>query len=121
MKKTFTTSLRDRTYLTPLILSALLVIVLLVLGASNIRVSELQVPVRYSSFGITNFYREQWFYQLAFVIFGVIVFGLNTALGVKLAKTKGREYAVFFQWVSVLLLTISVLTVAAIFHVAELV
>ena len=121
MRATFQTSIKDRAYVTPLVIGALLVIVLLIMGASYIRISELQVPVRYSSFGITNFYREQWFYQFAFLIFGTAIYVMHTLVGLKLYQKKGHQFAVAFQWLTVAILTIAVVTIAAIFQVADLV
>ncbi len=121
MKKTFQSSIRDRSYVIPLALGALLVIVLLIMGAAQIRISELQVPVRYTSFGITNFYREQWFYQLTFLFFGLLVYVMHTLVGLKLFEKKGHDFAVAFQWLTVGLLLMTVITVAAIFQVADLV
>ena len=121
MRATFRSSIKDRTYVTPLIIGGLLVIALLIMSVSYIRISELQVPVRYSSFGITNFYREQWFYQLAFPIFGLIVYATHTLVGLKLHKQKGHQFAVAFQWLTVAILAITLVTVAAIFQVADLV
>jgi hypothetical protein len=121
MRTTFQSSVKDRAYLTPLVVGGLLVIVLLVMGASHIRISELQVAVRYSSFGITNFYREQWFYQLTFMVFGIAVYVLHTLVGIKLYQKKGQSFAVAFQWLTVALLAITIVTVAAIFQVADFV
>jgi cytochrome c biogenesis factor len=121
MRATFKSSIKDRAYVTPLVLGAILVLILLVMGASHIRISELQVPVRYSSFGITNFYREQWFYQLAFMVFGLMVYVIHTLVGLKLYEKKDHQFAVGFQWLTVVILAITVVTVAAIFQVAELV
>ena len=119
MGTTFQSSIKDRAYLTPLILGGILVVILLIMGASNIRISELQVAVRYSSFGITNFYREQWFYQLTFMVFGLAIYVLHTLVGLKLYQKKGHGFAVAFQWLTVVLLLITVVTVAAIFQVAD--
>lgn len=121
MRTTFQSSIKDRAYLAPLIIGAILVVILLVMGATHIRVSELQVAVRYSSFGITNFYREQWFYQLAFMVFGLAVYVLHTMVSLKLYQKKGQAFAVAFQWLTVILLLITVVTVAAIFQVADFV
>lgn len=121
MRTTFQTSIKNRSYVTPLILGGILVIILLILGATNIRISELQVPVRYSSFGITNFYREQWFYQLTFIVFGIAVYLMHTLLGLKLYQKKSHDFAVAFQWLTVAILAITVIIIAAIFQVADLV
>lgn len=121
MRATFQSSIKDRSYVTPLILGGLLIVILLIMGATHIRISELQVPVRYSSFGITNFYREQWFYQLTFMVFGIAVYLVHTLVGLKLYQKKGHRFAVAFQWLTVAILAITVVTVAAIFQVAQLV
>lgn len=118
---TFRTAVTNRQFLTPMIIGGLLVFILLVMGAFHIRVSELQVPVRYTSFGITNFYREQWFYQLAFLVFGLSVYLFHAIISVKLYKKKDERFAIAFQWLTVAILTITVVTVAAIFQVADLV
>ena len=119
MRTTFQSSIKDRSYLTPLIIGGLLVIILLIMGASHIRASELQVAVRYSSFGITNFYREQWFYQLTFMAFGIAVYVLHTLVGLKLYQKKGQSFAIAFQWLTVALLVITLVTVAAIFQIGR--
>lgn len=121
MKATLLTSLKNRAYLAPFVLGGLLVVALLLLGAGHIRYSELQVPVRYTSFGITNFYREQWFYQFAFLAFGVLVYVFHTLLGLKLQQKKGGDFGLAFQWLTVAILFMTLVTVAAIFRVADLV
>ncbi len=121
MRTTFQTTLKDRAYLTPLVIGGLLIIALIIMGIINIRISELQVPVRYSSFGITNFYREQWFYQIAFLVFGLLVYVLHNLIGFRLYEKKGHTFAVAFQWLTVIILLITIITVSAIFQVADLV
>lgn len=121
MKTAFQTSLKDRSFITPLIIGGVLVVVLLIMGAAHIRVSELQVPVRYSSFGITNFYREQWFYQLTFMVFGIAVYVLHGLTSLKLYDKKGPTFATGFQWLTVGILLYTLVTVGAIFQVANLI
>jgi hypothetical protein len=121
MKPTFQASLKDRSYLTPLVIGAVIVIILLIMGAFQIRPSEVQVPVRYTSFGITNFYRHQWFYQFTFLFFGLLVYVLHTMMGLKLYQKKGHEFAVAFQWLTVAILLMTLVTVGAIFKVADIV
>lgn len=121
MRATFLSAIKNRAYATPLVLGVLLVIILLIMGATHIRVSELQVPVRYSSFGMTNFYRERWFYQLAFMVFGIIVYVFHALISLKLHDKKDIRFAIAFQWLTVIVLIMTVITVAAIFQVARLV
>lgn len=121
MRDTLQASVKNRAILAPLVVGALLVIVLLLMGAFQIRVSELQVPVRYSSFGITNFYREQWFYQLTFMVFGIGAYLLNALISLKLYQRKGELFAIGFLWLNVAVLIMTLVTVGAIFKVADLV
>lgn len=121
MRTIFQRSLKDRSYVTPLVIGGLLLFILLILGASSIRISELQVPVRYTSFGITNFYREQWYYQFAFMAFGLIIYAMHALIGLKLLEKKGKNFAVAFQWLTVVVLLIAVVTIGAIFQVADIV
>lgn len=121
MKDTFQALIKNRSYLVPLAIGGLLVVVLIIMGAAHIRLSELQVPVRYSSFGITNFYREQWFYQFTFLVFGVVLFVLHTLVGLKLSEKKGVPFTIGFQWLTAILLLFTVITVAAIFQVANII
>ena len=121
MRAAFRSAIKERSFLIPLIIGGLLVVALLILGATHNRVSELQVPVRYSSFGITNFYREQWFYQFAFLVFGLMVYLFHTLVSLKLYERKDPRFATAFQWLTVTILVITFVTVAAIFQVAELV
>lgn len=121
MKTTFQTIIRDRSYATPFIIGGLIVFALLVLGVFNIRPAELQIPVRYTSYGITNFYNEPWFYQLAFMAFSMSIFVMHTMVCLKLYQKKGQTYAVAFQWLTVAILVIAFVTIATIFRVADIV
>ncbi len=120
MKTTFQTTIKDRAYLTPLAISGILLVVLLVMGIVHIRYSELQVIVHYTSFGITKLYKEQWYYQLYFMLFGVIVYTLHTLIGLRLYQKKGQEFAQAFQWFTVAVLAITVAIVGAIFRVSSI-
>lgn len=120
MKTTFRTAIKSRSFAVPLLVGGAVVLLLCIVSAFNIRASELQVPVRYTSFGVTNFYTEQWFYQLVFPLFGVLILALHTAFSLQLYKKKGERFAVAFQWFTVVLLILVLSTVLAIFRVADL-
>ncbi|HAC56397.1 TPA: hypothetical protein DCF80_02760, partial [Candidatus Saccharibacteria bacterium] len=66
-------------------------------------------------------YREPLVYQLTFLFFGLLVYVMHTLVGLKLFEKKGHDFAVAFQWLTVGLLLMTVITVAAIFQVADLV
>ena len=82
--------------------------------------SELQVVSRYTAYGITNFYRDQWYYLFVFVGFGLLTLVLNTILSVKLLRIKGRMYAISFAWMSVLIMIIAFLAARSILKLAAL-
>ena len=82
--------------------------------------SELQVVSRYTAFGITNFYRDQWYYLFVFVGFGLVTLVLNTIITVKLLRIKGRSFGLVFAWLSVLIMLIAFLVARSILKLAAL-
>lgn len=112
--------LADRGYLAAIVALLVVTVLILILGAVNIRPSELQVPVRYTSFGITNFYRDKWYYLLAFLLFAIAVAVFHVLIGIKLYALKGRGIAVSFVWLSVVLLSVASVSIYAVFRVVSL-
>lgn len=103
----------------------LLIALLVVLSAAyclyvgvSLHPSDLQVAVHYTAFGETGYYREKWYYLLSFIGFGLISIVIHSALAVKFYILERRQLAIFFLWLSLLMLliawvmTISVLRVA---------
>jgi hypothetical protein len=110
--KSVETLLKDR-YLSRLLAGFLLICLLVVVYlAFTIHSSELQIVIHYTSFGTTNFYRDKWYYLLSFVVFVIIMAVAHTAITYKLLEKKGREFAISFVWLSVLL----ILVAAALFY-----
>lgn len=112
-----------------LILADRLILILLLglIGASliyclyvalSLRPSDLQVAVHYTAYGETNFYREKWYYLLSFVGFGLIVATLNTAIAIKLYVLERRQLALFFIWMSFLVLAIGWILTHSVLRVA---
>ncbi|MEI6053940.1 MAG: hypothetical protein WCQ49_01065 [Candidatus Saccharibacteria bacterium] len=64
----------------------------------SIRPSELQLVSHYSAFGTTHLYRDQWFYLLVFVFFGLIVAILHIIITIKLLIINKRSIAIMFVW-----------------------
>lgn len=98
----------------------LLLAVIIITGAAYIRPSDLQVPVRYSGFGITHFYRDKWFYEILFIVFALLVAVSHTLISAKLLQIKGREFALGFLWLTVIVLVVSAVFILAILRVASL-
>lgn len=97
-----------------------LLVATVVISVVYIRPSDLQVPVRYSAYGITNFYRDKWYYEIILVLFGFVLAGLHLAITVRLFQAKGREMALAFLWLSAGILAITVTLLLAILQVASL-
>lgn len=105
----------------------LAVVILIVAAASfivyvglSIQPSELQVVTRYSAFGITHFYRDQWFYLISFGIFGLLMAALHCVLAAKLVMINKNSLATTLVWFGVALIGISWATCHAVFKVAAL-
>lgn len=120
IKENFKLILADRGYLTAVVVLLLVTIGIVIMGAINIRPSELQIPVRYTSFGITNFYRDRWYYLLTFLLFAIVIAAMHILVSVRLFAAKGRGLAVSFIWLSVIVLIIASVFIFAVLRVASL-
>lgn len=112
--------LADRGYLTAVVALLAMTLVIILIGAANIRPSELQVPVRYTSYGITNFYRDKWYYLISLVLFAVAMSVMHMLISLKLYTVKGRGLAVSFVWLSVIMLVIAAVFMYAVLRVVAL-
>ena len=74
--------------------------------AANLSASDLQLAIRYTSFGDTHFYRDQWWYLLSFVGFGLLFLIAHLALTAKLVAIELKQLAYAFGWLSILLLVL---------------
>jgi hypothetical protein len=119
MKKIIKDSLKQfissRYLLALSVLIVLLVIIFSVIMSLLIHPAEIQPISHYSAFGITNFYKDQWFYRYAFIIFEVIVGILHIAISIKLLQTKGRPMAILFLWFGVGIIIAGFITALRIF------
>lgn len=121
MKDTIQQSLRllvANRYL--LVLTA--VMVLLALGfavyvALSVRPSELQLVSHYSAFGVTQLYRDQWFYLLTFGLFGLLVAAIHGTLALKLLIVKGHSLAIACAWLGIAMILFAWTTAIAVINV----
>jgi hypothetical protein len=86
----------------------------------SLRPSDLQVAVHYTAFGGTSFYRQKWYYLITFIVFGALVGFMHSILTVKLYTQGRREVALFFLWLSLLLVVIAWFITWAILKIAFL-
>lgn len=79
---------------------------MIIVGLS-IHPSDLQLISRYSAFGITHLYRDQWLYFYGFAVFPFVVAILHSIISVKLLVLKNRSLAILFAWIGILVIFIS--------------
>jgi hypothetical protein len=84
----------------------------------NLKSSDLQLAIRYTSYGETHFYREKWWYLLSFIGMGLLFVVAHISLVAKLLAINMRQLAQSFAWLSLIILvlmfayTYSVLNIA---------
>lgn len=105
MKEKIIKSLKDLVadrYLLALISAMLLLSIIAAIAIGfSIHPSELQLVSHYSAFGVTHFYRDQWFYLFVFVAFVLVVAIIHAIIAIKLLITKGHPIAIMFTWFSI--------------------
>ncbi|MNH50510.1 hypothetical protein D3C73_21320 [compost metagenome] len=112
--------LADRAVATLLGVFLLLVIAFCISVATSLHPSELQVVTHYTAFGITNFYRDKWYYFLSFIVFGVVIGVIHTCVVAKLYKEKDRSFAIGFAWLGIVTILIAWVLTQSILQVASL-
>lgn len=110
MKQLITTTIKQISADRPLFM-LLLAILLGGLGyvvyvAISLSASDLQLAVRYTSFGDTHFYRDKWWYLLSFVGFGLLYLVAHIGLTIKLVAVELKQLAYAFSWLSLLVLVL---------------
>ena len=88
--------------------------------ALNLSASDLQLAVRYTAYGDTNFYRDQWWYLFSFVAFGVLFLIAHIGMTAKLVATEQRQLAFAFAWLSVIVLVLMFAYTYAVLGIAYL-
>ena len=121
IKASIKQAISDRGFTIALIVNGLILLAIGILCILEIRPNELQVPIRNTVFGITYTYREQWYNELTFVAFSVLVAVINTFIAAKLYTIKDRRYGIAFEWLTATLLMICFLVLMAIFRVISVV
>jgi hypothetical protein len=74
--------------------------------ALSLSSSDLQLAVRYTSFGETHFYRDQWWYLFSFIGFGILFLIAHIGMTAKLVAIDLKQLAYAFALLSVVILII---------------
>jgi hypothetical protein len=119
-----TTTLRhviqDRPTIALWVANLLIVVITIIIAGLQIRPSELNVPTRYTTFGVTHIYNESWYYLVGFLCFMIAMFVLHTLIMLKLYDRKGILAARLFMTISAIPVIISSFYLSAIVGVASL-
>lgn len=91
---------------------------LLIMTSLNIKVTDVQIPIRYSGYGLTNFYRDKWYSLAAFGLFGVVIFTINGFIIIKLRSIR-RELALGLLYLSLFVMLIGVIVSLLVFRLAN--
>ena len=122
MRETITTSMRhifqDRAVAAVFVVLSLLCVVCAIYFGIRIEASDIQVPTHYTSYGGVNFYTNQWWYAVAFVLVFLVIAILHTAIAVKLYALKTRQIVLGFGLFSVGLVVFAAITLNNIVNVA---
>lgn len=121
LKTSFIHSLKElftNRYLTTLsIVLVALTIGFIIYILITVRPSELQLVTHYTAFGVTNLYRDQWFYLLSFIGFAVLTAFFHIALAIKIYITKGHPLAIGFLWTGIGVILFAWVTAISIINV----
>ncbi len=103
------------------LLSAFLLTVVLLLAMTivSIRVSDVQLPVRYTGYGLTNIYRDRWYSLLSFGLFALVLGSVNAYLIVKLHSIR-KGLSLGLAVLSIAIGVVALIVAAAVFRLAAL-
>jgi hypothetical protein len=86
----------------------------------SLHANDLQVAVHYSAYGETSFYREKWYYLISFILFGVVIATIHTALILKFYALERRQLAIAFSFLTIFMIIIAAIITHSILQVAFL-
>lgn len=88
--------------------------------AVNLSASDLQLAIRYTSFGETHFYRDKWWYLLSFIGFGLLFIVAHVGMLAKLYVIGLKQLAYSFAWLSVVILLLMFVYTYSVLNIAYL-
>ncbi|MGH7196161.1 MAG: hypothetical protein ACREGJ_00115 [Candidatus Saccharimonadales bacterium] len=108
---------KDRTAIILLIVLGIGTIAILITTAARLHISDVQVPVRYTGYGVTNLYRDKWYSLLTFSGFAVLIATLNTLIALKVYQLR-RFMGLGLLALSIFLVIVGFIVTNAIFNLA---
>lgn len=108
---------KDRAAIVLLILMILGAIVIIATTFLRIHPSDIQIPVRFTGYGQSNIERDQWYTQISYAVFGLLIVVINGYLSVKLYSVK-RMLGLGFMGASIFILVLTLIISNAVFNLA---
>lgn len=108
---------KDRLAIILLIVMIIGAIAIIITTVLRIHPSDIQIPVRFTGYGQSNIDRDQWYSQLSYGLFGVVLVAINGYLAIKLLSVN-RMLGIGLMSMSIFLLVLSLIIANAIFNLA---
>ena len=105
---------KDRLMIFLMILNIILGVAFFVSTILGVQVYDRLIYARYMIFGGEHFYKDVWYSRIFLASLGLIVAFVHNAIIAKIYTVAGRKMALFFTAITILLVIISSLMVAAI-------
>jgi hypothetical protein len=108
---------KDRTAVMLVLGLAVACAILITTVVLRLHPSDIQVPVRYTGFGQTFIYRDQWYTQYSYIGLAVIVAAVNGFLAVRLYQLR-RMLGLGLLGMSIFVVVLATIIINAMFNLA---
>jgi len=108
---------KDRAAIILLLILAVSCVVLVATVLLRLQPNDIQVPVRYTAFGQTFIYRDQWYTQYSYAGLAVIIATLNTFIAIRLYQLR-RLLGLGFIGMSTFVVVLAIIVINAMFNLA---
>jgi len=111
-------ALGDRWWIGLVILNAVVAIVVIISLGLSIQPKEVQVITHFSSFSLTGYYRNYWYFLWGYALLELIVVSAHSALSLKLHQLGRRDLALALLWSTIGLSIMILIFGLSIIHIA---
>lgn len=108
---------KDRTAVLLLLGFGVLCVILIATTLLRVQQSDIQIPVRYSGYGVNFIFRDQWYTQFSYAGFALIVGAINGFLALRVYQLR-RLIGLGLLGMSIFVMAVAILVANAIFNLA---
>jgi hypothetical protein len=119
VKQAFLHAVRSRVFLTLWIIIILQIVASLILVFSFGKIGQPGVPYRFDGFSATGIFRDNGSYLLNFGLFAVVAPILNVFISLKMYAVKGRSIGIAVLWLTIVLMMITIVFLAALLNIGN--